>query len=270
MQAFPADTIWRLFSLEICRDLAPNDIMNLHGNERHYFAVGRSAALKIATALACRAEFAGGDAPIETILDFGCGFGRVARYLRAMLPEARLEVMDLIPEGVNWCVQNLGCAEMGTSIPQARYDLIWVGSVLTHISAEATARLLSDLKAALKPMGVLIFTTHGRFSFAHLEAFAAGQTDRNYKDYGLDRDAAARIVADYRAHGFGFHEYRRYPDYGIAVATPEWYMRATASPDILQLLAEERGWDGHQDVFAYLRVPDLFVPQSEAMFDPKG
>ena len=63
------------------RDIADKDTM-FGGNRQHYFGVGRSAIMSILSAMTLRTAYLGGEQLPQTILDFGAGYGRVARYLR--------------------------------------------------------------------------------------------------------------------------------------------------------------------------------------------
>jgi 2-polyprenyl-3-methyl-5-hydroxy-6-metoxy-1,4-benzoquinol methylase len=234
-------------------DIAKTEEM-FGGHERHYFGVGRSAIMCIATVLACRMAYRSGEQTPRTILDFGAGHGRVARYLRVAFPGARVEVTDYNQAGVAWCIENLGCYRMGDKLPSDYYDLIWVGSVITHLPEAVAIDLITTFKRALRPMGVLVITAAGRFGLAHLTGFASGHTDREYKSYGLAVEGAANIVAGYSATGHGYHDYPNQTGYGVALITPEWMARHALDELTVQLLFQEMGWDTHQDVYAFMRT----------------
>ncbi len=223
-------------------------------HDPHYFGVGRSSALMIASALTARLAYAGGDAPIGTALDFGCGHGRVARFLRALLPEARIEVTDFNRPGVNFCVERLGCFDMGETVPSARYDLIWVGSVFTHLPEKTNLEVLAQLKAALRPGGVLVLTTGGRLGALTLENFLLGRSGPRASSYGLSSEGAAKVVADFRALGFGYHDYPGQTGYGGALISPAWMFDHAVDDQTLMIMFQEMGWDTHQDAYAFLRV----------------
>jgi trans-aconitate methyltransferase len=85
------------------------------------------------------------------ILDFGCGAGRVTRWLCAAFPEAEISVTDLRETDLEFCAKNfrvtpwLSGTEIDALQAPDRYDLIWVGSVLTHLSAAKSLNLLNKL-----------------------------------------------------------------------------------------------------------------------------
>src|SRR5438874_890183 len=46
---------------------------------------------------------------------------------------------------------------------QQRFDLIWCGSLLTHLNSNAWSEFLGLFDLLLDPGGALVFTTHGRW-----------------------------------------------------------------------------------------------------------
>jgi cyclopropane fatty-acyl-phospholipid synthase-like methyltransferase len=70
------------------------------GGHEHYFAVGKSALNVIQATLV----LAGVNSP-KTILDFGCGAGRVTRWLRAAFPDAKISACDTREEDLKFVRQ---------------------------------------------------------------------------------------------------------------------------------------------------------------------
>jgi SAM-dependent methyltransferase len=212
-----------------------------------YIEVGRSAleAIAIAQQLAEKAEF-------TSILDMPCGHGRVTRWLRTAYPEAQLSVCDLLPDGVAFCARTFNAtAILSTARPTPdmfpdRYDLIFVGSLLTHVDADAWDRLISLWHALLKPEGVLIVTTHGdrvaqRMRAGHL--------------YGYPPSSVARLLRTYEHARFGFlEESADSIDYGITLAKPDWTLaRLLRHAEFRVVLYSEALWHRHQDVAAVVK-----------------
>lgn len=104
---------------------------------------------------------------LTSILDFGCGCGRVLRHLPARTGAA-LAGSDLNPEAIRWCAEHLGRGEFavnGLAPPLAfadgRFDLIYAFSVFTHLPEELQRPWVAELHRCLRPGGYLILSLHG-------------------------------------------------------------------------------------------------------------
>jgi SAM-dependent methyltransferase len=220
-----------------------------------YMAVGASAlrAIRIAQETRSLPDF-------QSILDFPSGHGRVLRWLKAAYPLARLTACDLLTDGVDWCVDRLGAAGVYSSADPERlsfpekYDLIWVGSLLTHVDVPMWDKLVRVWHGLLVPNGMLVITTHGDFAAARM---SAGHL------YGYPEAQIGRLLRAYEHAGFGFlEESPANVDYGISLSRPEWVLqRVRRHADFHVVLAAEMLWDNHQDVFAFVRTElDVAAP----------
>jgi SAM-dependent methyltransferase len=231
------------------RTISPNDGM-LAGNDRHYFSVGRSALLSIKRALACAGEDM---VPPRRILDFPCGHGRVLRYLRAEFPQSEITACDLLEDGVDFCAATFGAIPVYSDpdpsridLPRNAFDLIWVGSLFTHFDAPRWTTFLSFMRDLLEPGGVVVFSTHGRYSHK--------LSSERPEIYGLDKAHSFRLLARYERTGFGYAGYQPGDDYGVSISDPAWVCRRILSVPGLRLVGlSEKAWDSHQDVFACVR-----------------
>jgi SAM-dependent methyltransferase len=123
---------------------------------------------------------------LGTILDFGCGSGRVLRHWKSLDGPA-LHGTDYNPDLVAWCAASLPFANLGVNrldrqlgYPDATFDLIYAFSVLTHIPLEGQSFWIAELTRVLRPGGVLFVTTQGehylpQLAFADQERFRSGQ-----------------------------------------------------------------------------------------------
>ena len=103
----------------------------------------------------------------KSVLDFGCGCGRVIRHLHAMTG-ARCHGSDYNPLLVDWCKENLRFAQFEVNgavppLPHAnrQFDVIYALSVFTHFPEELQRAWMAELSRVLKPGGHLLMTTHG-------------------------------------------------------------------------------------------------------------
>jgi SAM-dependent methyltransferase len=226
-----------------------NDLM-FHGRDQMainvYREVGNSAASFLAAAVegTCRqAE------DVASCLDFGCGHGRVLRVLVQAFPRARITACDLDPEAVRFCASEFGAIPLRSDqdihkVGLERYDLIWMGSVLTHVDERAGREIVRTLAAHLNPSGVLAFSTHGAYAREHIG------------DFGKAAGAAQRqIEASLDTNGFAYLPYRHYASdgYGLAWHTESYVrslMSASDAPNLTVVSYEPGGWMGTQDLWA--------------------
>jgi len=117
---------------------------------------------------------------IESVLDFGCGCGRVTRWWRDF--PGSLAGSDLDPQAVVWCRRNLPFARFevnGLEPPlvfeDGSFDLVYALSVFTHLTADLQLAWRDELRRVLRPTGVLLMTTHGR---SYLPRLAGGERAR--------------------------------------------------------------------------------------------
>lgn len=214
-----------------------------------YLDVGRSALKAIRFA-----QLAAGKEDFSSILDMPSGHGRVLRWLKAAYPEARLTACDLLTDGVDFCAETFGATPVySTQFPTSdvfadRYDLIFVGSLLTHVDVPNWDHLIELWHSLLRPDGLLVVTTHGELA---AERMRAGH------NYGYADPAVKRSLRAYDHAGFMFLEERLDNiDYGITLARADWTIqRLLRQSDFRLVMYGEALWHQHQDVAAVVRRP---------------
>jgi SAM-dependent methyltransferase len=191
---------------------------------------------------------------ITSILDFPSGAGRVGRFLALRFPEAEITACDLDTEMVDFCAKVLRMTPVHSQVDfdkisfRRRFDLIWCGSLITHLDAGPIRSLLQFFHRHLKDNGLLIFTAHGYHVVDRI---------RSGYDYGRGQEAAAEAVRACDACGFAFIKGKEgdHPEYGISLTMPEW-MRAQCATinGFKEVVFRPRGWDGHQDVYGFTKI----------------
>lgn len=229
---------------DVSRDIHPKDGMWQPG-ESWYFRVGRSGLRAVELAVAGSWL----DQP-RSILDLPCGHGRVARYLRAAYPDAEMHFCDIDAEGADFCAAQFAghaihSVEELTEVALPCVDLIWVGSLFTHVDASRTRRWLDYLARHLNPEGVLVATFHGTWSIEMQKSHPM-----------IDAASWDLVLEGFERHGYGYAPYRhgRAGDYGISLTRPAWLCDAIAAiPGVRMSGYQERGWAENHDVAVITR-----------------
>jgi SAM-dependent methyltransferase len=217
-----------------------------------YMASGRSAMDVIMAALLTAKT-----SRIERILDLPCGGGRVTRHLRAFFPDAQIWAADLAEAKQEFVIDTFGCYrpepnnDFRASSPRP-YDLIFVGSLLTHFDEMRFRRSLDWFGDALAPGGIAVITLHGRYcDFFQRQRYQM-----------IAPEQWESVAAQYARTGFGYEPYRDESgfhgalSYGISYSRPSFVFGHLEQRDDLRIIGyHERAWNAHQDAVVFWKRP---------------
>lgn len=246
--------LYDLSRLQPNRAVSPHDTMVWPGAEEQYFDLGRRALelVKFSGELCDKPHY-------PEILDLPCGYGRVLRWLRAEYDYARITACDLERPGVDFCAAQFR-AEPVYSQPDLRqlpfasqFDLVWCGSLLTHLRPEAWLTALDCLIRWTRECGVILFSTQGRF-FTTLLARGQDNIAEN-----IDKPS---LLANFAREGHAFEPYFEEAgrQYGVNVTSPEYVHRTLQRyPNVIVRAYLEQAW-GIQDVVILYKKASYFEP----------
>ena len=176
-----------------------------------------------------------------SVLDFGCGCGRVIRRWRSITPGA-LYGTDYNPDAVEWCRHNLPLAKFQSNTLEPRLDyadqqfeFAYALSVFTHMPEDLQRPWMNELRRVLRPGGYLLITAQGDEFQPKLN-----DTERNlYRGGGM--------VTRYQ-HAAGTNL--------CSIYHPESYVRGRLAESFTLALSKPRGalGNGRQDMYL-LRKP---------------
>jgi SAM-dependent methyltransferase len=213
-----------------------------------YLKIGQSGLDNILASLAfSRLE------SVKSILDMACGHGRVGRFLRAAFPDAKITFSDIDPEATAFCASTFD----GHGIPSKhdlrdvtfgdKFDLIWVGSLFTHVDEARTRLWLQYLCDSLTDDGIVVASFHGVWHLRNVPSFLL-----------IDETTSAQILSGYRNSGFGYGSYSRdigMGDVGISICSPSKLLEiATSIPNCRVISFTERGWADSQDLLTIAKT----------------
>jgi SAM-dependent methyltransferase len=125
----------------------------------------RSGA-QAAETLARAAEAAGRPlSEARTLLDFGCGAGRIARHMPAFT-QATLYGVDYNPRLVAWCARHLSGVYVRNRLhpplafADGFFDAVYLFSVFTHLRRATQRAWLKELARITAPGGLVLLTFH--------------------------------------------------------------------------------------------------------------
>jgi SAM-dependent methyltransferase len=214
----------------------------------HYFHIGADAARIVIEALiAARAGVP------RRILDFPSGSGRVLRHLRALFPEAEIGACDLYAAHTAFCAEAFGAAALASAedldrVDLGQWDLIFCGSLLTHLPEAGVRKAVAFISRSLAAGGVAVITTEGRAT-PHIQRTMFRLTAD--KRFAVAEKAYLRTGFGYVAYDSTFlaRVFGRQAGYGTTLIHPSWLSALLcAQPGIRIIAQRERAWNNHQDV----------------------
>jgi SAM-dependent methyltransferase len=219
----------------------------------HYMYGGRSALKCIFDAL-MSAEV---KLP-KTIFDFPSGHGRVTRFLVKAFPESEVWAGDLNTDGVDFCASRFGAKpfysspDLSTLSFPRKFDMIWCGSLASHLPEDQCKALFTLLLDSLEDNGILCITTCGRgMQWAHENVFKTIH-DSAYEKICKD---LAETSFGYAPYSYRYGQYDEADKYGMAFIYPSWIEKNILNPSIQVLQFREKAWHGAQDVWCLIKRP---------------
>ena len=218
----------------------------VHGDDDEiaFLIEGYSAFRKIEDALMHTLKRSISD--FSSILDWGCGCGRIARYLSSV-EGPTYHGIDIDSDNIEWCRRHMEYGEYGviplhppTRMPHERFDLILGISVFTHLREKEQIQWLGELKDLCKPGGVVAVTVLG---------------DHGIFRGGLKYDEYSEYVEK------GFLAWRRNPDLDDVLTEKEYYRNTFISRGYI-----EKTWSDFFEIRGFIRnyignLQDLVILQ---------
>jgi SAM-dependent methyltransferase len=237
---------WRGKPRNVIETTAPEDWIHHRGTET-YYTTGRTTIRRVRLAMLQTRK-----TEVHRILDFGSGYGRIIRQFKAAFPDARLAACDILREAVDFCAETFGAEPIyaaddpGETELEGQFDLMWLGSLFTHLAAPRWKSLLDLLEGALEPDGLLLFTTQGRLIRDRIaeRTWLDAYGEPIWVNWDVSEDQLDQVVADYDREGFGYLEWGALDrQYGTSISTPAWVLAQLQSRSGLEIIGFwERGW----------------------------
>jgi SAM-dependent methyltransferase len=139
-----------------------------HRNRESFAESRRGAVDEIVGLLA---EIGINDRDFRSILDFGCGCGRIlAGWEGRLHPDTELHGCEINEQLVRFCQENIKYSRVVRSnyfppLPYAdrQFDFIYAASVYTHLTLPAMLYWTGEFIRIVKPGGIVMITTSGSY-----------------------------------------------------------------------------------------------------------
>ena len=131
-----------------------------------------------------------------------------------MFPNAKITAAEIDRTALDFCRRHFAVTTFlsktslsDLNLPR-RFDLIWCGSLLTHIDEQVASDLLQFFHDHLSDQGLCVFTTQGRRSIEWIEGKKC--------TYGLSEDAQQKVIREFQSKGYGYADYPNQSGYGVS------------------------------------------------------
>ena len=197
----------------------------------------------------------------SSILDFGCGSGRLTQYLSRLAPHAQVYGCDVDNDAVAECQHGSPSAHVSitNTMPpfgydDGQFDLIMSYSVFTSLPEPNHIAWLRELARTLRPGGVMLHTTH---SYEYLKRSTV------FSPEALPKYRFPETVERFIQSGCDYYyalEDPEKPGYGLAIISKEYVTTQWPVCTGLTLLdyvegAIESYPEGCQDIVMLVRGP---------------
>jgi SAM-dependent methyltransferase len=209
----------------------------------HYIEVGRGALSMLLRAMVLCEK-----STITNVLVLPCGYGRELRHFVRAFPKANFTACEIEEAKIAYCAERfkatpvLSRVDFDTLTFDRSFDVVWSGSLLTHLPEKRYLAALSLFSRVLAPGGIALITLQGR-NTPHFQ-----EVEFEY----MDQEGMDDSVKAFADTGWAFAPYPGEDDYGITFALPSVvHAHLERDPTVSCRGYVERGWDDHQDVLIF-------------------
>lgn len=139
--------------------------------------------------------------PDDRVLDFGTGWGRIARFFLRDVPLSNIHGMDVTAEFTDICKQTFGSPNFHTCQPfppcdlqDGQFNFIVAYSVFSHLSEDACQAWMKEFSRILAPGGIVAVTTRGRPFFDFCERQRPKNRNKNSSASNENSDKPATYL----------------------------------------------------------------------------
>lgn len=159
------------------------------------------------------------------VLDFGCGWGRIARFFLREVKRENFYGVDVVPKLVEICQDtfqsdNFLALEQKGTLPfkDETFDIVFANSVFSHLEPDLNMAWMKDIHRTLQPGGLAMLTIIDPAKFVRMAEGAKEWMEK------LDLNVK-QAQTDLEKNGFVWRTTNRQGEltgYGLAIITLDW------------------------------------------------
>lgn len=176
-----------------------------------------------------------------SILDFGCGYGRLTKYFPDVAINAEIYGCDVDRDAISFAKKNYPRINFSTNqvdppvhFEDEQFDLIILFSVFTNISEHVHKSWLKELALKLKNNGMLIATSHSQLCIKRITMFSP---------FSLNHFHFTKPLEEYLKNSLGYHfvPYINTPDYGVTIIGKKYVLENWPKISGLKIIGYHEG-----------------------------
>ena len=166
----PVGEIAASFSPAVPFQIPPGHLLKrvTGSDDQFFFRASSFQSFRDLWGAACRWSEAGS---IRTMLDWGCGCGRLINTFATLSGVRDVNGCDIDSEAIEWCRArfpdvrfSVNAPEPPTEYPADAFDLVIGNSVLTHLTRDLQLAWLAEMRRVIRPGGLCLASVHGDFA----------------------------------------------------------------------------------------------------------
>jgi SAM-dependent methyltransferase len=160
-----------------------------------------------------------------SLLDWGCGVGRLAAHFLRGWPKASVYGTDIDAGNVEWCRSTFAGGRFDvaplwppTSYRTGQFDALFGVSVMTHLTEPAQAAWLAELARIVRPGGIALVTFSGTAGTSYGSRWRSQAWWDAWQDRGFDAETRDAVLDGYIEDG----DYYRQTSQTVANVEATW------------------------------------------------
>ncbi len=132
------------------------------------------------------AEFGHELTPQSRVLDFGCGWGRIARFFMRDVKPENIYGVDVLESAVKLCHESKLPGQFSVvpnfpplEFPANSFDVIYAFSVFSHLPETLALQWVQEFSRLLRPGGLIVVTTQRRSFIEYCASFRTHKASLN-------------------------------------------------------------------------------------------